>query len=165
MKTKKGSLLLKTFAILIITSLFAMPVAFSQHFPPQDDPVSYTPEYSDEELETFVDAALEIIPIHEESQSKMIETIEEKDLSLDRFNQIMLAHQMGEEPEATSEEMEKFEEALLAIEELNHEFEQKIIEAIERVGITAEEYEEILAYYQHDPQLQMKINRIIEEKI
>jgi DNA repair ATPase RecN len=164
MKTKNRNSLVRNFSILIISAFLAVPVVFGQQLP-SPDAVSHTPEYSDEELETFVEAALEIIPIHEESQSKMIEKIEEQDLTLERFNQIMLAHQMGEDPEATPEELEKVEKAVQDLEALNNAFEERIIQAIESVGITAEEYEEILAYYQHDPELQIKINKIIEEKI
>ena len=70
---------------------------------------------------------------------------------------------MGLDPDVTEEEMEAFETALLAIQAIELEYNEKIVEEIDDTEITPEKYEEIMAYYQQDPELQVRVNQVMEE--
>jgi hypothetical protein len=158
---KSRNYLLRTFCVLIISTLFISSEGLAQQLPPQQSPQAQN--YSDEQLESFVEAAMEVMPIQEESQLKMIEEIEQKDLTVERFNMILETRLSGQDPDIPEEEMEAFESALESIQQIQLEYQEKIINAIEDAGMTPAMYEEIIANYQQDPELQMRVDGIMEE--
>ncbi len=155
---KNRNSLPRTFSLLMISFLFASSALFAQQPAAQD-----APDYSDEELENFVKAVLEVMPLQQESQALMIDEIEEEGLTVEAFNKMLEAQQKGVDPEVTEEEMEAFENALLAIQEIELEYNKKITDIIDNTEISPAKYEEIMGYYQQDPELQMKVNQIMEE--
>lgn len=120
--------------------------------------------FSDEELESFASAVSQVITIQQEGQTQMMEKIEENDLTVQRFNEInMQAQQMPlEEVEATEEEIESFMSASEELETIQMGLEQMLIGAIEDEGITIEKYEEIMAEYQQNPELQQRIQELMQ---
>lgn len=149
---------LKTFSLLMLSLLVASSALFSQQTPTQD-----TPDYSDDEIENFVKAVLEVMPLQQESQALMIDEIEKEGLTVEAFNKILEAQQKGTDPDVTEEEMEAFENSLIAIQEIELEYNKKIIDIIDNTEISPAKYEEIMGYYQQDPELQMRVNKIMEE--
>ncbi len=158
---KDRNYLMRTFGVLMISAMFISSEALAQQLPPQQS--SQEQDYTDEQLESFVEAAMEVMPIQEESQLKMIEEIEEKDLTVERFNMILEAQQMGQDPDIPEEEMEAFESALKGIQDIQLEYHDKIVTAIQGAGMTPAMYEEIMANYQQNPELQMRVDGIMEE--
>ncbi len=157
---RKNILIMAMSLFLAITLLFSSSLVFSQE--QQDFPEDQ--EYSDNELENFVEAAFEIMPLQEESQLRMIDEIEDRRLTVERFSTILETEQLGlEDPGISEEEKEAFEEALKAIQEIQFEYQQLIVETIEDKGMSISKYEEILARYQQDPELQERIDQIMED--
>jgi hypothetical protein len=150
---------LKTFGLFLMSVFFFWSAANAQ-LPPEQGEYDYT----DEELEMFVEAAMEIMPIQQEAQMKMIEEVEESGLSLERFNTILEARTMGMEGDATEEELEAVRSTLESLEEIQAEYQGKIDQQIQESGMSPEKFEEIFARYQQDPDLQMRINQIMQEK-
>ena len=146
----------KTLGLFIISVFFISSAIHAQQEGEND--------YTDEELEMFVDAAIEIMPLQQEAQEKMIEEVEDSGLSLERFNTILEAQSRGMESDATEEEIESVRSTLVSLEEIQVDYQGKIDEQIEKSGITPEKFEEIFARYQQDPDLQMRINQIMQEK-
>jgi hypothetical protein len=145
--------------LLIFSVLVAASAVIARQIPPGD-----SPEYSEEELEIFVDAALEIMPHQQEAQTKMAEEIESNGLSVEKFNNILEAHILGMDSGASSDELESFDSILESIDQIQQEY-QGIIEAeIVNAGMTPEKFEEILANYQQDPELQLRINQIMQTR-
>ncbi len=120
--------------------------------------------FSDEELQQFANAVVQVISIQQEGQNEMIAAIEEHELSVQRFNEInMQAQQMPlEEVEATEEELENFEKASETVEEVQIQLEGVLIGTIEEEGLSIEKYEEIMAEYQQNPELQQRIQEMME---
>ncbi len=150
--------LFRTVRLLVLSVLFASSAIFAQQLKAQE-----SPGYSDEELENFVQAVLEVIPLHQESQALMIQEIEEEDLTIETFNMILESQHLGEDPDVTEEKMDAFKNALLAVQALELEYNEKITEEIVDAGLSPARYEQIMADYQQDPELQMKVNQIMEE--
>ncbi len=144
----------------MIMSVFLFQ-ASAQQLPAQELPES--PEYSDEELLTFVQAAIKVMPLQQESQMKMVAEIEEENLTVEKFNDIMQSFSNGENANTTEEEIIAFNNAMEGIQEIQVEYEEVITRAIAEEGITPAKYEEIMTHYQFDPELQMRINQIIGE--
>ncbi len=120
--------------------------------------------FSDEELEKFANAVTQVINLQQQGQTEMIEAIEDNDLTVQRFNEInMQAQQMPlEEVEATDEEMENFENANQAVERVQMQLEEILIGTIEEEGLTLEKYEEIMTEYQQNPELQQRIQELMQ---
>ncbi len=158
MNTKEFNNWVKPFSILMLIVFFSSATLFAQAPPPGES----RNEISDEELETFVDVAVEIMPLQQEAQRKMVEEIEDNGLSVERFNSILEAQTRGMEPEATEEEMESFDNTMNKIEDIQVEYQEKIAEEIEKAGMSPERFDEILARYQQDPELQMRVHEKME---
>jgi hypothetical protein len=156
----KKNILFPVIAMIISLSiLLPSPFVFAQE---QDFPEEE--RYPDDELETFVETAFEIMPLQEESQIKMIGEIEDRQLTVERFSVILEIQQLGlEDTGITEQEMEAFEETMKAIQEIQLEYQELIVGKIEDKGMTISRYEEILARYHQDPELQERIDQIMEE--
>jgi hypothetical protein len=156
----KRNIFFPVMAMIISLALFlpsALVFAQEQDFPEDT-------RYSDDELETFVETAFEIMPLQEESQIKMIGEIEDRKLSVERFSVILEVQQLGlEDPGITEQEKEAFEETMKAIQEIQLEYQELIVGAIEAKGMTVSRYEEILVRYQQDPELQERVDQIMED--
>ena len=159
MHIKNPNTIWKFFGLFIMSVFFISSATYAQLPPEQGES-----EYTDEELEMFVEAAMDIMPLQQEAQEKMIEEVEDSGLSLERFNTILEARSQGMESDATEEEMEAVRSTLESLEDIQVEYQGKIDEQIEKSGITPEKFEEIFARYQQDPDLQMRINQIMQEK-
>ncbi len=156
--SSKAVKILSTFAILFVY-LGVMPSAAQQLPQQQMQPA----EYSDNELIVFITTAQKVMPLQQESQEEMIESIEDEDLTVEKFNHILEAHSTGQEADATADEIESFNIAMEAIQEIQFEYEQLIVETITDEGMAPAKYEEILANYQQDPELQMRVAVLMEE--
>lgn len=162
MLTKKCKSVFNALSVLTIISamLISLP-AGAQQLPMGQSP--QPAEYSDDELVTFIAAAQKIMPLQQESQMKMIEKIEEEDLTVEKFNNILESFSTGENADASEAELKSFNNAMEEIQEVQMEYEVTITDAITEEGITPAKYEEIMAVYQQDPELQMRVNILMEE--
>ena len=159
---KRKNSFLKFFSSLMLISAFLLSAqASAQQLPMQQSPSPA--EYSDEELIVFVNVAQKVLPLQQESQMKMIGEIEEENLTVDKFNEIMNAHSTGGNIEATDEELAAFNNAIEGIQEVQAEYEVVITEVIVEEGMAPAKYQEIITSYQQDPELQMRINALLEE--
>ncbi len=146
-KSQVFSILALAFIVLFSTPLKANPGGFS-----------------DEELEKFANAILQVMTIQHEGQAEMIEIIEDHGMTVERFNEIMMqAQEMPlEQVEATEEEKEVYLEVIEQIDEIQIELEEELVEVIEEEGLSIEKYEEIMQEYQQNPELQQLIQQMLQ---
>ncbi len=146
-KSQVFSILALAFIVLFSTPLKANPGGFS-----------------DEELEKFANAILQVMTIQQEGQAEMIEIIEDHGMTVERFNEIMMqAQEMPlEQVEATEEEKEVYLEVIEQIDEIQIELEEELVEVIEDEGLSIEKYEEIMQEYQQNPELQQLIQQMLQ---
>jgi hypothetical protein len=149
------------FSLLIFVAT-AFPYQVSSQQPP-DGGAERSVAYTDEELVDFIKVAQKVMPLQHESQMKMISEIEEQQLTLERFNEILEAHSIGETVEVPEEELEAFHNALENIQLVQEQYTEIISEVIVVEGMAPETYEEIIFNYQQDPELQMRINQLLDE--
>jgi hypothetical protein len=158
-KLKNNSFFNILISLLVLTGMLASQRAFSQ----LPDMPQQQVEYSDSELLAFVNAANKVLPIQQESQMKMIGEIEEENLTIDQFNDMMKSFSNGEDINAPAEEIESFNNALEGIQNIQIEYNEIIVETITTEGIEPAKFEEIMTNYQQDPQLQSRVNEILEK--
>jgi hypothetical protein len=146
---------------VILSALMFTSVVSAQELPPQQSERSLG--YSDDELVEFIFVAHKVMPLQQESQMKMIQEIEEQELTIDKFNNILEAQTNGKELNATQEEIDAFNNAIENIQLIQEQYMALITEVIIDEGMTPERYEEIIFNYQQDPQLQLRINQLMDD--
>lgn len=122
-------------------------------------------DLSDEELEQFVEAIVSAQELQMESQEEMMEIVEGEGISVEMYNQITQAQQMGqteEEIDASAEDMENYNNALQKIMEVEERMEPQMVAAIEETGMSMERYQEINMAVQQDPALQQRIQQELQ---
>ena len=144
----------KIFTALTVACLFFISTPFN----------ASAQDFSDDELQRFANAVTQVMDIQQQSQMQMIQIIEDNDMSVERFNELMMESQQapGEEIDAPAEEVATFEEISTEIMQIQDDMEDVITEAIEDQNMTLDEYEAILAAYQQDPELQQRIQQMLQ---
>jgi hypothetical protein len=132
-------LLAATFILCISTYSIAQHQA-----DPLDEPARE--EFSDNEIESFVTATKEVIKLQTEIEQEMIQAIEDSDLTIERFNEIMMAQQNQQSLDAvaTEDELESFSEAAQKIIEIQSEMQEEIINVLNEEGLDVATYQEII---------------------
>ena len=121
-------------------------------------------EISDNELKQFVTAVQQVQMIDQMAQQQMMGAIQEEDMEVPRFVEIMQAMQdPNQEVEATEEEMEKFQAASGKIEQIQIEIQGEMEGLIVDAGLTVERYQVISMQIQSDPELQQRFQTMIEQ--
>ncbi len=120
--------------------------------------------FSDDELKYFANAVVQVISIQQQGQMQMVEQIEAHEMSVQRFNELyMQAQQMPiDDLEVEGEEKESFLEIVDEIENIQMQLESVLVSTIEEEGLSVEQYESIMTEYQQNPELQEKIQQLME---
>lgn len=124
-------------------------------------------DVSDEELETFADAVVNIQEVQMESQQEMQQVLREEGIDVETYNKIVQGLQMGQsadEIDVTDEEMDQYESASETIEERQAEVEEKVNNAVEEAGMTMDRFQEINQAVEQDPQLQQRIQSELQDR-
>lgn len=155
--------ILATFAITLCVFSNNIYAQQQQQFQQQQEEVRT--DFSEEKLQNFVEVAQNVMIVQQESQQNMVSGIEDEGLTVEEFNQMFESMQNPEtEVEATAEEQEAFDKAMENVNVVQQEADEDIIEIIEEGGLTQQEYEEIMMAYQQDPELQQKVNELMQQQ-
>jgi len=157
--TKKSFKGLFTFLLITLFSLGS----YAQI--PMQAPAAAPADYSDAELRQFAGAVQKVLNIQEVSQGKMMASIEESDLTVDRFNEMLMqGQQQGMEAiEATEEEMMAFNNAINDVQQLQQQMQMDMMQAITDEGLDVQKYQGIMQAYEQNPEIQAKIDALFEE--
>ncbi|WP_051049923.1 DUF4168 domain-containing protein [Nafulsella turpanensis] len=153
------------FLLSLAAALFMSGAAMAQVSAEQEQ---IKTDFSDDELEQFVDVYIKANEIRMENETVMMQAIEEEEnIDLAKFNEILMARQQQQnisEIDATAEEMAAFNKAAQKIMEVQQEAQKEISQLIEE-EIGQQTYQQIGMAYQQDPELQQEINQLLEEKV
>lgn len=121
--------------------------------------------YSKKELEQFIDANEEATKVQQETQQEMVAVIEQEGMQVQEFNEIMTAQQNPEQKvDVPDEKMEKFNNAAEKVIEIQQNMETEVVGAIEKTGMDANKYSEIMLAYQSSPVVQEKVHQLLKER-
>ena len=153
---------LKGLLTFLLITLFSLG-SFAQV--PMQAPVAAPADYSDAELRQFAGAVQKVLNIQEESQGKMMASIEDSDLTVDRFNEMLMqGQQQGMEAiEATEEEMMAFNSAINDVQQLQQQMQIEMMDAITEEGLDVQKYQGIMQAYEQNPEIQAKVDALFEE--
>jgi len=124
-------------------------------------------DVSDEEVEQFAKALLDIEPLQMELQAEMEEIIVEGGIELERFQQLMMAMQnpqLAEQVNMTTEEQETIQELQPKLIQVQMDAESGIVEKIEDTGLDVERYQVLQMGAEQDPELLERLQNEIEKQ-
>jgi hypothetical protein len=124
-------------------------------------------DFDRQELEEFVNVYIQSSEIQQGNEAEMVQAIEEEDLELNRFNEILTVQQnqqSAEEINASAEEMAAFNKAAEKIMKVQQKTQAEIEQLIES-EIGKEKYQQIAMAYQQSPEVQQQVNEILESKM
>ncbi|MDV3307578.1 MAG: DUF4168 domain-containing protein [Cyclobacteriaceae bacterium] len=134
---------------------------------PSAPQVNVREDYSDAELESFVNANEKVASIQQETEEKIIGKIQENGLTVDRFNQILQSQQdpsIKEAVQATPEELAAFNEVAQSIVDENQKVRQQIEASIQEEGLNLATYEEMMVAYQYSPKVQKRVHKLLDKR-
>ncbi|HLT79993.1 MAG TPA: DUF4168 domain-containing protein [Cyclobacteriaceae bacterium] len=134
---------------------------------PTGPQVDVREDYSDAELESFVNANEKVASIQQETEEKIIGKIEENGLTVDRFNQILQSQQdpsMKESVQATAEELAAFNTVAQSIVDENQKVRKQIESSIQEEGLNLATYEEMMVAYQYSPKVQERVHKLLDKR-
>lgn len=123
-------------------------------------------DFTDQELQQFIEANKVAIGVQQSAEQKMISAIEKEGLDIQTFNEILTSKQNPEaETQATPEDQGKFNTAVEEVVKIQEEMMTEMESAIQETGISVEQYEEILLAYQQSPVVQEKLNQLLNNSM
>lgn len=152
--------LFKTLSLQLFLLLFMTLPVVAQMGLPQTEALPTSADVSDEELTLLVKTIYELEPIQVDAQEKMVEAIAAEEISIERFQQMMMASQnpqLADQVNITDEEMEKLVAIQPALMQIQGEADRKMSEKIEENGFTMDRYRSIVMGAQQDPELMARI--------
>jgi len=160
----------KITSLLLIAVTFAFSSAFAQGMGQQQQQqmpdVPTSEDVSDEELNQFVTTITEIEPIQVELQTDVQKLVEEQNLSMERFQQLMMAMQnpqMADQVEISDEEREQIQNIQPDLSDLQMKAEEKMVEKIEENGMNVQRYQAIMMGAQQDQELMTRLQTALED--
>lgn len=138
--------------LLMIGAILTAPAAFAQ-----------TGEFSQSDLESFVQALAAIQGIQQDMQGEINEVVENGDLDADQFYQIHNQISQGTPTDNIPEDQLRiYQEVLNEVTTVEGEAQEKMVEAVEDQGISVDDYNTIITQAQSDPNLMAEIQQLME---
>ena len=145
------------------TTLFAQQQQPPQQLPPQQQQPSEP--VSDAEVKQFASAFGEIQQINAKTQQKMVSTVENEGVEVERFNEIAQSQQdPSVDADASEEEMEIFNTVIQELQVVQNAAQQEMQQAVIDKGLTVERYQELMSQVQTDTNLQQRLQELMEEE-
>ncbi len=161
MFTKKAS-----FKTTFILSFFLFAgLGLMAQMPPQQPQQEVKTDYSDQELKSFAMAVTKVMTIQEEGQTKMMAVIEKNDITVDRFNEMLMqGQQEGQENiDASEEELAAFTNAMNEVQTFQVEMQEEMMEAITAENLQVDQYQEIMQAYEMSPEIKEKVDKHFDD--
>lgn len=161
--------ILKITGLVLLSALFTFSSVYAQGMgqgQQQMPDVPSSEDVSEEELNQFVTTISEIEPIQVQLQSDVQTLVQEHDISMERFQQLMMAMQnpqMADQVEITEEERESIQTIQPDLSDLQMKAEEKMIEKIQANGLNIQRYQAIMMGAQQDQELMSRLQQALQE--
>lgn len=157
----------KIVSLTLIGVIFAVSSALAQGMGQQQMPdVPTSEDVSEEELNKFVETISELEPIQVQLQSDMQKIIQDQDISVERFQQLMQAMQnpqMAQQVEITDEERQQIQEIQPELSDLQMKAQEEMVKKIEDNGMDMQRYQAIMMGAQQDQQLMTRLQTALQD--
>jgi outer membrane murein-binding lipoprotein Lpp len=148
-----------------ILSILLMGGTYAQvnQMPTEVQQKAAAPEVSDQELEKFANAFQVVQQENQKIKQKMMTTIQEEGMEVQRFSEIQQSKQNPKQEVSTTEaEDKKLSSITPKLQEIQQSGQAKMQEKIEDNGLSMSRYQEISQAIQKDPELREKLQSMME---
>lgn len=165
-QSKKLNSVFTAFLFAFIFVLVAPVNVFADNDKPEEEEEETTFRFENEVLLNFFDANRSLSELNRETKAKMTEAAEEHGLTLERFNQIAQANQIGalQGGSFTDEEVEAFINLGPVISQIQKDQQQEIPVSLQEYGFTSDSYQDVLTEYRKDEALQNHVRELLRER-
>jgi len=137
----------------------------AEEAPPAEQPPALQQEapdanISDQELESFVKAAVKVEKLQKDSEGKMVKAIQDEGLEPDRFVEINTLRQSpaaDTENTVSEKELDNYNKAMKEVQSIQQGVQTEQVKAIEDEGLDVNRYVQIAKAVQQDPGLMKKV--------
>ncbi|ACK69116.1 hypothetical protein PCC7424_0657 [Gloeothece citriformis PCC 7424] len=119
---------------------------------------------SNKELQQFAQIIQKVYTVEQETTEKMVVTIQEEGMSIDRFNDIVKWKKNSQEspnPSVSDAEMQTFDKLVTKIAQLQEQADTKIKEIFTSQELQIDRFNQILEAVRQDPSLQSQVQQIL----
>jgi hypothetical protein len=159
--------ILKTASLLLIGATFAITSAFAQGMGQQQMPdLPTSDDVSEAELDNFISTISDIEPIQVQLQSDIQQVVQENDISIERFQQLMMAMQnpqAAQQVEITDEERQQIQSIQPELSDLQMKAQEQMVERIESNGMNIQRYQAIMMGAQQDQELMTRLQTALQD--
>jgi len=159
-----NSNLLKVFSFSLLFVLSFAVSGLAQQLPTEQPQINEN--FSDAEYEQFVAINMDLIPLQQDADEKMMTAISDNGLEMERFQQLFQAQQQGNITDASEDpqEIAKFNEAGQQIMKVQEEANQEIQKKITDSGMDVQKFQQMSMAYQQSPKVKQKIDEMIQRE-
>lgn len=121
---------------------------------------------TDEEIEKFAEIANEIQKIQQESQKQVQTMLSDKDMNMQRFQQIMMSRQnpnMGDSIEVTDQEEATMKEIQPKLQKMQNQSRQQIMSTMKEEGLQPQRFQAISRAVQTNPNVMKRFKKIAQD--
>jgi hypothetical protein len=159
--------ILKTASLLLIGATFVISSAFAQGMGQQQMPdLPTSDDVTAEELDNFIATISDIEPIQVQLQSDVQQLVQKNDISIERFQQLMMAMQnpqAAQQVEMTDEERQQIQSIQPEISDLQMKAQEQMVEKIENNGMNIQRYQAIMMGAQQDQELMTRLQTALQD--
>jgi hypothetical protein len=119
-----------------------------------------------EELDNFIATISDIEPIQVQLQSDVQQLVQKNDISIERFQQLMMAMQnpqAAQQVEMTDEERQQIQSIQPEISDLQMKAQEQMVEKIENNGMNIQRYQAIMMGAQQDQELMTRLQTALQD--
>jgi hypothetical protein len=131
---------------------------------PQGNQQQVRTDFEQEEIEKFVEVNSEVVKVQQKAEQDAMKIIEEKDLEVQRFNELVAIQQGQSDEEASPEELAAFNEAAQEIMQNNQKTQDEMVKVLEANGVDEKTYQEMMIAYQQDKDFKNKVDKVVQKK-
>lgn len=121
---------------------------------------------SDEELEKFATVTNELQQIQRESQEKVQDMLSDKEMDMQRFQQIMMSRQnpnMGDSIEVTEQEEKTMKEIEPKLQKMNQQSRKEMMSIMQEEGLQPQRFRAISQALQQNPEVMKRFKKIAQD--
>jgi endonuclease III len=144
---------MKHLTVLMSVFFLAISTGFSQQT---------EADISDAELQQFADAYTAVQEVNNATQQKMVKSIEDAGMEVERYTEIQQAQQApDQDANVPEEELLVYQQAMKKVQEHQNVFQQNVNATITKSGLSMDRYQEIMAMVQTNQELQQKLQEYL----
>lgn len=153
----------KAVKALLLTIVLATTTTLAQQ-QMQMPTVAPADSVSDEELADFVDTAMQLQGIRMQTDQKVVAKLQEEEISVQRFQQIMMSQQNpNANVELTESEKESMQVIQPFLQQVSMEAQQQQMQIVQNSELSQQRFQSIAAALQTDQELAARVQELAQE--